>query len=417
MFGIQAHQQIGGPCRGDQDLRHFAHRLIGGRLAAGRVQRAIRIDGELDPAQDPATRARIAQQGLEGKLEIGQGEAAGDRIGGTGVGRASMHRLVNADLVAAAALGAVHSLVGLVDQLHWRARAARQHRQTDAAGDAQALHFAHGGAAFTLDAPTHALGELFGHALRHAAQDQAELFATVAAHQIGGARAFEQLLGHFLDHAVADQVAVAVVDDLEVVDVDHHAAQRLLGAPGFGQRRFQRSVEGAPVQAAAKRIARRQPFQLGVLALDFLPRRIERVDGFAQALVGAVQFGDVVEGHQAAAHGAAGVRDRRAVDDQLTRIVAAAPNFEGDARDGAALRDRARPGVRFDILRQALAEPGQAGEAVADAQRSRLLVQAAESFVGQQHARARIHHHHAFGHRIEGALHPLGNHRRRIQVL
>jgi hypothetical protein len=44
-------------------------------------------------------------------------------------------------------------------------------------------------------------------------------------------------------------------------------------------------------------------------------------------------------------------------------------------------------------------------------------VQAAERLVGQQHAAARVEHDHTFAHRIECALHAIGNYRGRVEML
>ena len=91
-----------------------------------------------------------------------------------------------------------------------------------------------------------------------ARQDDHELVAAVAAHRIRGARALRQQLGHQLEHAITHQVAVGVVDFLEVVGVDEQHAQRMLIALGVGDRARQRLVEVAAVVQAGQGVARHE---------------------------------------------------------------------------------------------------------------------------------------------------------------
>jgi hypothetical protein len=57
-------------------------------------------------------------------------------------------------------------------------------------------------------------------------QQRPELFAPQPRDHVGGAQREAQALGRLLQHDVAHGVAVLVVDALEVVEVDHDAAQR-----------------------------------------------------------------------------------------------------------------------------------------------------------------------------------------------
>ena len=57
--------------------------------------------------------------------------------------------------------------------------------------------------------------------------DHHELLAAVAARQVDGAHIGGQPHGELAQHLVADVVAEAVVDLLEVVDVDHQRRHRL----------------------------------------------------------------------------------------------------------------------------------------------------------------------------------------------
>ncbi len=100
----------------------------------------------------------------------------------------------------------------------------------------------------------YALGQLHGvHDFRAGQQDR-EFVATEA--RAGVARANLRLGAprDFLERLVARQVAEAIVDLLEVVDVDHEAGQRLAGALGARQLLAQPVVEVAPVVPAGEEI-------------------------------------------------------------------------------------------------------------------------------------------------------------------
>ena len=98
-----------------------------------------------------------------------------------------------------------------------------------------------------------------------ARQQQRELLAAVARRQIVVAgRGFLQQLADPAQADVAFDVAVAIVEQLEVVDVDHQQRDRateLAGALPFGG---EPRVEAAPVGEAGQRVARRELLQVAV---------------------------------------------------------------------------------------------------------------------------------------------------------
>ena len=114
-----------------------------------------------------------------------------------------------------------------------------------------------------------------------------KFFTTVAEHHIDVAQAVLQCAGDGFECLVADQVAVAIVDPLEVVDVDHQYRQRLQSAAGdvhfalecllhgdavagLGQRVAQCALQGCAVEqgiAQRKQQAGEQGFELAELVL------------------------------------------------------------------------------------------------------------------------------------------------------
>ncbi|MNN81357.1 hypothetical protein D3C81_1981760 [compost metagenome] len=60
--------------------------------------------------------------------------------------------------------------------------------------------------------------------------DDGELLAAVSANEIGLAQALLEKQRQALDHPVTHGVTVAVVDPLEVIDIEHREAQWLLFA-------------------------------------------------------------------------------------------------------------------------------------------------------------------------------------------
>src|SRR5262249_50700580 len=70
-----------------------------------------------------------------------------------------------------------------------------------------------------------ALGHVQGLALRRFGKNDDELFATIAGDGIDLAHLSEQLLRYLAQHAIADVVAVGVVQEFEVVEVEHEQSE------------------------------------------------------------------------------------------------------------------------------------------------------------------------------------------------
>ena len=92
---------------------------------------------------------------------------------------------------------------------------------------------------------------LYGSALA----DDAEFFAAVAAEQIRGADGAAEDRGDVHQDLVADQVAVGVVDPLEVIEVEHQEAERLAMPFGEGDRVLEFGHEGCVVEHAGEAVA------------------------------------------------------------------------------------------------------------------------------------------------------------------
>src|SRR5215217_2524051 len=73
------------------------------------------------------------------------------------------------------------------------------------------------------NSPENTLGEVPGFSVGRLGQEHHELLPTIARYDIHGALFPLQQVGQLLQHPVAYQVAIRVVDLLEIVDVHHHA--------------------------------------------------------------------------------------------------------------------------------------------------------------------------------------------------
>ena len=104
----------------------------------------------------------------------------------------------------------------------------------------------------------HALGHCEAERRRAVRQDHRELFTADPGHRVHRADAVLQRVRHALQHQVAGRVAVAVVDLLEVVDVDHQHQCRLAGAGDAVDLAGECGLELAPVRDAGERVAARE---------------------------------------------------------------------------------------------------------------------------------------------------------------
>jgi len=122
--------------------------------------------------------------------------------------------VVEADLVAAMLLGVVQGLVGLAQDFHWRPPGRADKAQ--AHGDLADLR-----ERVLLHRHAETVEHLVGRAQRGRAQQHHELLAAEAEHAVVAAERVAQDVGNQDQHLIAIQMAEAVVDLLEVVDVDH----------------------------------------------------------------------------------------------------------------------------------------------------------------------------------------------------
>ena len=134
-------------------------------------------------------------------------------------------------VVAALALDPVERLVGRGDELGGGPAVGREGRHADrrADRDRTALFADIGVVAERLEDPFRGPGRFVGVGLR---QDDRELVAAVAGRDIRGAQGRPDELGGPGQDAVAEQVAERVVDELEVVEVEHQHAHRAGGRAG-----------------------------------------------------------------------------------------------------------------------------------------------------------------------------------------
>ena len=194
------------------------------------------------------------------------------------------------DPVAATRLGLVEQRIGPGEQRVGVERRSRR-SQADARGDAQP----------GLDVVPRMLAHDLAQSLagtqrrvgRGVAQDDSELFAAHAHDDVLGPAGAAQDAGQLDENAIANGVRKAIVDVLEVIQVEQRHRHRLALARGQGLRRF---LEPAAIAQAGERIgADRSGLVLRLvderLAPDLvgpgpLPRLLDRLPGPFEALLG-----------------------------------------------------------------------------------------------------------------------------------
>jgi hypothetical protein len=123
-----------------------------------------------------------------------------------------------------------------------------------------------------VQAVANALGDPQGLVLPGARQQQDELVAAVARHDVVGAHLGAQVVGHAAQVVVAGLVPLEVVDPLEVVEVDDHARQRVLVAAGVGDLLAHAHLHRPVVHQPRQRVGARRLLELlvglGVAAAD-----------------------------------------------------------------------------------------------------------------------------------------------------
>jgi hypothetical protein len=118
-----------------------------------------------------------------------------------------------------------------------------------------------------LDGQTGALGGGVGAGAVRRGQDPGELLAADAGDVLAATRHRPEAAAQLGEHAIAGRMAVAVVDVLEVVDVEDHEAERHAVAPAARDLVAQALLEAAVVDQPRQRVVRRLPGQLGLVAL------------------------------------------------------------------------------------------------------------------------------------------------------
>jgi hypothetical protein len=144
------------------------------------------------------------------------------------------------DAVAALALGGVEGAIGGVDE------GARVDALVGAVGaDAEADGDGHG-SVLVGDGSAEVVGEVSRDVFVHVGEEHAELFAAVAADEVGAAYVGLEGLADVRQDVVAGGVAVGVVDLLEVIDVGEHEREGAAAASLVDEQR-QAFVEGTAV--------------------------------------------------------------------------------------------------------------------------------------------------------------------------
>ena len=150
-----------------------------------------------------------------------------------------------------------------------------------------------------------------------------EFLASHAAEDVALSHAAAEPLGHDAQHAVADRMAVPIVDQLEIVGIDHHHRQRPVVAQRPGKLAIQRQQKLASVRKLREIVDRRQFAQLVGRVHQF------RDVGISQH-ASAVRQGDALELQRAAVG-----------QPQLHRRLAAGANL-GDALADIVVHCRGR---------------------------------------------------------------------------
>ena len=215
--------------------------VIGDRLED---ELALELEDVADLVEDPR---EVAVGQLGRLIRRGLGSCAdGSRSGGDGT------RSGGDDPVAAGALGPVERLVGLGDQLVDRLVGTAGDRDPDRDADrvdAEALEVERP------DGDAHALADVERDVGRRVAQQDDELLAAVAGRHVVLADGRDDRAADRAQDLVAGRVTVRVVEDLELVDVDHQHADRVIGAPTAREQAAE-LVEVAPVRQAGQGVGR-----------------------------------------------------------------------------------------------------------------------------------------------------------------
>ena len=130
----------------------------------------------------------------------------------------------------------------------------------------------------------HALGDQAGCFQSDARQQHHKLFSTHAGDAVKRVDGVETLLHESSQNLITGLMAVAVIDQFEVVEVQRQQRERRATLLGPRDLDFDLLDELAPVRRACQRIGRREVFEFVVGALKLLQRGIVFVTSNLQAL-------------------------------------------------------------------------------------------------------------------------------------
>ena len=127
-----------------------------------------------------------------------------------------------------------------------------------------------------LDGGADAVGDDLGAGAADVGQEDEELFAAVAGQDVARAQAAAHDLDEAHEHGVAAEVAVLVVDALEVVEVEQQRRQGRFGAARARDLLVADVEERAAVVDGGELVGHRQPLDLVLLALALQQQEAER---------------------------------------------------------------------------------------------------------------------------------------------
>src|SRR5919106_3528386 len=168
------------------------------------------------------------------------------------------------DPVAALELGLVEGLVGGPQQLLGRGGVLGEAGQADGDGQPHPPTVAVAAERLAVGGPAELLGHGQAALQVGLGQDEHELLAAVAGEGVDVADAAGDPAPELDQHLVAPLVAEAIVDQLEVVDVQHEQGQDAAEAAGALDLLLEAAFEVAVVPGPGERVGDRQPLGLGV---------------------------------------------------------------------------------------------------------------------------------------------------------
>lgn len=96
----------------------------------------------------------------------------------------------------------------------------------------------------------------------HGLEDDDELVAAEAGHQVARSHLAAQALGHLLEQGVAHRVAVGIVDGLEAIEIDHQDAAAAAAALAAGHSQPQVLLQVNAVDQSGQAVLQGQAAEL-----------------------------------------------------------------------------------------------------------------------------------------------------------